>query len=30
MEAQGEVPPAVIEAGPLAPLAPEEVGLAGP
>ena len=29
-EAQGEEPPAVDEAGPSAPLAPAEVGLAGP
>ena len=28
--AQGEVPPAVVEAEPLAPLAPEEVEVAGP
>ena len=30
MEAQGEVPPAVVKAGPSAPMAPEEVEVAGP
>ena len=30
MEAQGEAPPAVDEAVPVAPMAPEEVEVAGP